>query len=253
MDLALIRLLVKSAAVTALSVVASLTVVAGIGVEIAGYSLWLPILCPLVIAFPASAFTYWQKQRLQLVIDELRAAQLALQQANEKLAEKVRRDDMTGLLNREAFFQSLEGTRRRPGRGALLLVDADHFKRINDRYGHLVGDDALMEIAAAIGRAVRAGDIVGRIGGEEFGVLLAGADAVDAEMLAERIRAEVEAAGFMPSQGQFAKLTVSVGGTLCGADANVGELMRAADKQLYVAKNGGRNRISFHDHRKLAA
>lgn len=249
----MVRLLSKAALVTVLSIVASLSVVAGLGVEISGYSLLLPILCPLLIAFPASAFTYWQKQRLHAVIDELRAAQAALEDANARLAEKVRRDDMTGFLNREAFFATLEGTRRRSDRGALLLVDADHFKRINDSYGHLVGDDALLEISAAIGRAVREGDVVGRVGGEEFGVLLAGARIDEAEQVAERIRAEVESIGFMPAQGRTLALSVSIGGTVCWSDASIPDLMRGADRQLYLAKNAGRNRVMFETRRRLAA
>lgn len=247
------RMFLKAGIVTALSIVASLAVVAGLGVGMTGYALWLPILCPLLIAFPASSFTYWQKQRLHLVIDELRVAQAALEEANAKLAEKVRRDDMTGFLNREAFFATLEGTRRHSDRGALLLVDADHFKRINDTYGHLVGDDALIEISGAISRAVRSGDVVGRVGGEEFGVLLPGARIGEAEAVAERIRAEVEAAGFMPAQGRVLTLTVSVGGTVCWSDASIPELMRCADRQLQMAKSDGRNRVRLETQRRLAA
>ncbi len=98
-----------------------------------------------------------------------------------RLAEKASRDHMTGMLNRESFFAALDGSRRKTDRGVLLIIDADHFKKINDTFGHLAGDDALLDIAAAIGRAVRTSDIVGRIGGEEFGVLLVGASEAEAE------------------------------------------------------------------------
>jgi len=253
MERSMVSIFVKAGLATALSIIASLAVVAGMGIGISGASLWLPILCPLVIAFPASAFTYWQQQRLQVLNDQLRAAHAALEQANARLAEKARRDAMTGFLNREAFFATVEATRRRANRGALLLVDADHFKRINDNYGHLVGDDALIEIAAAISRATGETSIVGRIGGEEFAVFLSGADLGEAERAAERIRAEVEAIGFMPSQGRTLRLTVSIGGTMCWPDARISELMRQADRQLYRAKNAGRNRVMFETERRLAA
>lgn len=243
----------KAAGITTFSVLVSLGIVAAIGVDLSGNALILSILCPLVIAFPASAFTTWQKERVALLHSELMEAHQALKEAHDRLAEKSRRDDMTGFLNRESFFSAIDGTRRRTDRGAMLLVDADHFKAINDTYGHLVGDDALLEIAAAIGRAVRQGDIVGRIGGEEFGVLLTGADLAEARKVAERIRAEVERATFMPAQGQTRTLTVSIGGTLCWPDAGISDIMRDADRRLYLAKDAGRNRVALDPERRLAA
>jgi diguanylate cyclase (GGDEF)-like protein len=160
---------------------------------------------------------------------------------------------MTGFLNRESFFSALDSSRRRADRGALLLVDADHFKRINDTFGHPVGDDALVEISAAISRATRTHDFVGRIGGEEFGVLLSGAGMAEAGRVAERIRGEVEAISFMPAQGRTMTLTVSIGGTICRSDASISDVMRDADRQLYAAKNAGRNRVMFDEKRRLAA
>src|SRR5690606_14049972 len=122
-----------------------------------------------------------------------------------------------------------------------LIIDADHFKRINDNYGHLTGVRALLEIAAAIRIAVRADDILGRVGGEEFAALLAGASEDEAARVAERIRREVEQIRFMPDDERVLSLTVSIGGTICIPEASVSELMRAADKRLYEAKNRGRN------------
>ena len=86
----------------------------------------------------------------------------------------------------------------RADRGALLIIDADHFKTINDNFGHLTGDEALLLIASAIGRGVRSGDILGRIGGEEFGAFLVGATQEEAKRVAERIRSEVELIRFQP-------------------------------------------------------
>ena len=132
-------------------------------------------------------------------------AQLAA--AHRRLEEKAARDDMTGMLNRESFFATLDGSRRESDRGALLIVDADHFKSINDRYGHLTGDDALLLIAAAIRRGVRSGDVLGRIGGEEFGAFLVGANESEASRIAERIRREVELIRFRPVDERTVPLT----------------------------------------------
>ena len=119
---------------------------------------------------------------------------------------------MTGMLNRESFFAALDGSRRKSDRGALLIIDADHFKTINDSYGHLTGDDALLLIASAIERGVRSGDVLGRIGGEEFGAFLVGATEQEAKRVAERIRREVELIRFRPVDERTVPLTVSIGG-----------------------------------------
>ncbi len=206
-----------------------------------GVNGWLTsTLCSLVIAGPSSAYTFWQKERLALTYAKLRTAHAELADAHRKLKEKSRHDDMTGLLNRESFFAVLDGTRGKVDRGALLIIDADHFKKINDSYGHPTGDGALLEIAAAIRRGVRKGDILGRIGGEEFAALLDGASDVEARHVAERIRREVELTPFRPDENAI-PLTVSIGGTKCESGASVSDLMRAADRRLYEAKQRGRN------------
>ena len=157
------------------------------------------IVCPLATAWPASAFTFWQGAKAAARTRGLSAAHAELAETHRRLAEKASRDPMTGFLNRESFFAVLDGSRRKSDRGALLLIDADHFKRINDGFGHLVGDEALLAIAAAIGRGIRGGDTIGRIGGEEFAAFLPGADDGDAARVAERIRREVEAIRFLPA------------------------------------------------------
>jgi diguanylate cyclase (GGDEF)-like protein len=207
-----------------------------------GNALLMSLLCPILIAWPASAHTLSQHDRLKAAHRELARTHAQLAAAHRRLAEKASRDEMTGMLKREAFFGTLDASRRRTDRGALLIIDADHFKKINDTHGHLAGDEALLAICAAIRRGVRESDVLGRIGGEEFGALLVGATAADALRVAERIRTEVEALRFCPTDGDVIPLTVSIGGILCSRDASVSELMRAADKRLYEAKNRGRNR-----------
>lgn len=238
-------ILVKSGIVALMSVVASLAlalaIVPALGGTVDANGLVMCIVCPLAIAWPASAYTFRQNERLQAAHRALARAHAQLAAAHRRLAEKAARDDMTGMLNRESFFAALDGSRRETDRGALLIVDADHFKAINDEFGHQTGDEALLLIAAAIRRGVRSGDVLGRIGGEEFCAFLAGADEAEACHVAERIRREVEAIRFNPAGGRAVPLTVSIGGTICGYGATVSELMRGADLRLYEAKHGGRN------------
>jgi diguanylate cyclase (GGDEF)-like protein len=239
------RILIKSGFVALASMIASLmlafTVFPILGGVVDGNALLMCTVCPLAIAWPASAYTFRQSERLQIAHRELARAHAQLAAAHRRLAEKAAHDDMTGMLNRESFFAALDGSRREADRGALLIVDADHFKSINDQFGHLTGDEALLLIAAAIRRGVRSGDVLGRIGGEEFGVFLLGADEPEASHIAERIRREVELIRFRPVDERTVPLTVSIGGTVCGHGATVSELMRGADRKLYEAKHGGRN------------
>lgn len=241
------KILVKSTLITLVTVAASLfiaaTVVPMLGGVVDGNAWLMCAVCPLATAWPASTYTLWQSDRLRKANAELAHAHAQLAAAHARLAEKASRDHMTGMLNRENFFAALDRSRRKTDRGVLLIIDADHFKKINDTFGHLAGDDALLDIAAAIGRAVRTSDIVGRIGGEEFGVLLVGASEADAEMISERVRREVEQLRFRPLKGNEVPLTVSIGGVRCLPDANVADLMRVADRRLYEAKNRGRNLV----------
>lgn len=244
------RVFLKSAVVAFSSLVASLflmmIIVPALGGKITGTSWLVCTICPMAIAWPASAFTFWQAERLKRAHGDLARAHAQLAAAHRRLSEKASRDDMTGMLNRESFFAALDGSRRRSDRGALLIIDADHFKMINDSFGHLTGDDALRLIASAIERGVRGGDVLGRIGGEEFCAFLTGATETETRHVAERIRCEVELIRFRPIDERTVPLTVSIGGTVCGEGATVSDLMRAADRRLYEAKHGGRNLAIIH-------
>jgi diguanylate cyclase (GGDEF)-like protein len=220
-------------------------VVPALGGVVDGNAWIMCTVCPVLIAWPASAFTFWQNDRLKSAHRELSRAHAQLAAAHRRLADKARHDDMTGALNRESFFATLDRSRRKSDRGALLIIDADHFKSINDRFGHLVGDDALLLIVAALRSSIRSGDVLGRIGGEEFGAFLLGASENEAARIAERIRHEVELIRFRPDGERTIPLTVSIGGTVCCEGATVSELMRRADKRLYDAKNRGRNLVVF--------
>ncbi|MDB5530032.1 MAG: hypothetical protein JWR51_3135 [Devosia sp.] len=167
--------------------------------------------------------------------------------SNLRLGLVARTDSLTSCLNRGAFATKvmtlLAHTNPQPS-GALLMIDADNFKAINDLYGHDAGDEALTIIARAIRSTLRAGELVGRMGGEEFGVYLPGVDHHGAELAAERIRRSVNLAIFSPD-GRPRQLSVSIGGAVFEGSASFSELFRIADQRLYNAKEAGRNRVTI--------
>ena len=159
-----------------------------------------------------------------------------------RLGELATRDSLTGALNRGAFEQRLEAELARTGRThaplGLLVLDVDHFKRINDSQGHAAGDAALRALAHAVTAATRRSDIFGRVGGEEFAIALPDTSIVGAEAFAEKLRETLRAAVGGVS------LTVSLGVTDTGmADPTVRGMLHSADLALYAAKRGGRDRV----------
>lgn len=155
-------------------------------------------------------------------------------------------DYMTGLYNRRGFVevaQKLIAAQRRKGESVtVLMFDLDHFKSINDRFGHDVGDEALRTFAATVSSSMRGDDIVGRLGGEEFAAILPGNGAT-AFMVAERVRLAFETAGVAIS-GHDMNATVSIGAAESPAEtANITALLTRADQALYQAKAAGRNRV----------
>ena len=164
----------------------------------------------------------------------------------ERALNSALKDPLTGLSNREAMESYLRremAAARRHGTAlALLLIDVDRFKSINDGYGHLVGDTVLSEVARTLLHCCRDSDIVFRYGGEEFVVVLASTDLSGAERVAERIRAAVEALD-IDSAGQHLGVTVSAGVTTLGIDDDRTSLLARSDRLLYEAKAEGRNRV----------
>jgi diguanylate cyclase (GGDEF)-like protein len=191
------------------------------------------------------AWTVADRRLLAFSADELSAA-LARAFAYEEAEIRANIDALTGLPNRRYLQEALAtiGPRRRSGdRLGALMIDLDHFKRLNDRYGHPAGDRVLRAVGERISTAVRADDTPARYGGEEFAVLLRRADPQQAVDVAERIRAQI--AEMTPQQlGIVEPLTVSIG--VAVADSHVtdpGALLKAADEALYRAKREGRNRV----------
>lgn len=209
------------------------------------------------IGSPVAYYLTRQAERLRLANEELERMQNALSKAHDAMAQKVRIDHMTGFLNREHFFEAFNAIREmsaKDSENTLLIIDADHFKRINDQFGHLTGDTALELITKAIRKAVRVQDTVGRIGGEEFAVLLPATTSAEAKVVAERIRRTVEAIEFIPQgQNDAVPLTVSIGGSRSASHAELSAVMGAADRNLYAAKDAGRNRVIIESQLAVAA
>ncbi len=185
-----------------------------------------------------------------LVADFARHAATALRNAelHDAVARSARTDALTGLLNHGAVLDTLGREIERSARYthplSLLFFDLDHFKTINDRYGHQFGDTLLRTLAQLAAETVRGADIVGRYGGEEFVAVLPETDYAEALHVAERLRARI-AAHPLPAPADGEHLTVSVGVTTYPADGTtLDALIRGADIALYVAKHEGRNRVS---------
>ena len=173
--------------------------------------------------------------------------ELAQEQALRHHRDAAVTDELTGVLNRRGVLQAAQqliADQARKGEAvSALMFDLDHFKKINDRFGHAVGDEALHLFAATARVSMRASDIVGRLGGEEFVALLPGTIA-DAKIVAERVRRTFEAAGVTVA-GHDLHATVSVGAA-CGAPGtDIVALLAAADAALYRAKASGRNRVEL--------
>ncbi|SMH30093.1 GGDEF domain-containing protein [Mesorhizobium australicum] len=197
------------------------------------------VLIPLVVAPPFFGFLLSKLRELSL--------------AHAALSRVASRDPLTDCLNRRAFSSLIEAYLERfdanRGRsvGALLILDVDNFKSVNDSFGHDEGDEALRLIARVVQSNVRELDLVARLGGEEFGVFLPSTDPKVAHSVAERIRTAVEDAPFFPS-GKRHALSLSVGGTTFSTRATYLQLYRHADRRLYLAKNAGRNRVCIADY-----
>lgn len=170
---------------------------------------------------------------------------MAYEQGINELQQMTLRDPLTELYNRRAFETALEKYKPADGGFVLILIDIDHFKRINDAFGHAAGDMALKRCAQILKRIFRNSDFIARIGGEEFVVILPDTEMKDGLAFAERVREAIEAESFEYGESVI-KLTISAG--VCQARAGFGTLFditQKADMSLYSAKNKGRNRVEM--------
>lgn len=175
--------------------------------------------------------------------------QLDLLEAQQSLSYDAMHDALTGALNRRAILDALEKEILRSNRRgtffSLGLIDIDHFKQVNDHYGHLTGDDILKELVATMSSSLRGYDLVGRYGGEEFLVIAPESKGSSDEGLYERLRKSVENQRFSSRCGQSLQVTVSIGVTSMSGESSIDELLALADAALYEAKESGRNRTVY--------
>ncbi|WMD20215.1 diguanylate cyclase [Achromobacter seleniivolatilans] len=174
---------------------------------------------------------------------------LVLRRLTDNLRNMAARDPMTDLLNRRGLMEALQlyFNARNAAPAYLLLMDVDHFKRINDTYGHQAGDEVIRQIADLLRATVRRGDLTGRIGGEEFVAICLETDREGVMLLAERLRASVESHAIRDSgSGHLLRCTVTIGVSphFCGAHG-LEDALRHADSALYRGKAAGRNRIEL--------
>jgi diguanylate cyclase (GGDEF)-like protein len=164
----------------------------------------------------------------------------------QELERQATVDSLTGINNRrtlgELASRAIAAAHRHRRGLAVLLIDADHFKRVNDAHGHAIGDEALQLISTTLQCALRAGDLLGRLGGEEFVVILPEADESAACASAERLRQAVEQTEFSAAQ-RAVPLCISVGVAMFESGDDFASLLRRADQAMYAAKRGGRNRV----------
>ena len=170
-----------------------------------------------------------------------------IRQSEVELDKLARQDALTGLANRRHLMAAIDTEvrrARRTGRAlSLAILDIDHFKRINDTHGHPGGDGVLREIAALLRETTRETDLLGRIGGEEFAVLMPETDPAQAERACERLRAAVAGRTIDLASGVVTRVTISTGVALLSAEEAGEQLLARADGALYEAKAGGRNQV----------
>lgn len=196
--------------------------------------------------WPVNAYTFMLGAVSQFFISSLFVLMLSYK-LNQKLESIATIDGLTSVLNRrgleDAAVKMQDICKRINLSMAILMIDIDHFKKVNDKYGHLTGDDVLRHLSKEIATVLRSSDVLGRYGGEEFCVFLPNTTESDAVGLAERIRAGVEASPFKNGSDAI-KTTVSIGvADSVRAGYDFKGLVATADSAMYGAKNGGRNRV----------
>jgi two-component system cell cycle response regulator len=200
-------------------------------------------------AFEAGAADFITKPIDELELRVRTRNMLKLRANARDLYRLATTDELTGLANRRSFLAGLEdeATRalRYPGqRVSLAILDVDHFKRVNDTYGHPIGDATLREVSAVCKGLFRKVDLVGRIGGEEFATLLPATVLDDAALVCDRLRQQVAETEIRAGETPF-RVTISVGIAEFTPGETTAQLLARADHALYAAKTGGRNRIAL--------
>ncbi|MBZ9798765.1 GGDEF domain-containing protein [Mesorhizobium sp. ES1-4] len=243
------RILGKSIVVTIIAIVATfgLSFTARIALDMPiDWLSWVECtLIPILIGMPVGAYIFAQSETIQDTCDKLEKSYAALRETHDRLAFVTSHDPMTGLLSRGGFMARMDRKRDEGEYDTLLLVDPDHFSLFNDKHGYSKGDEALVRIAKALVYLTRPGDSIGRLGGEEFGVLLRGVHKEQAMTIAENIRRLIEGMPWIKGQQDDVKVTASIGGAEIPPNADTQDILRTAERCLFEAKQRGRNRVSF--------
>jgi diguanylate cyclase (GGDEF)-like protein len=241
------RIVEKSIVAGLLSVLASLaisfSIVPLLGGQVAGAGLLMTIFCPLAISIPASALHFTQSEKVRRAEAATKEALNKLADAYETLRIQSRSDGLTGVLTRSAFMEDLAMISRRGGAGALLFLDLDHFKSINDRYGHATGDEALRCAGLVLARYQSHSDFAGRLGGEEFGLFQSDLAFEQMRGRCEEVREEIGRIVLKTPSGTQVRISTSIGACYCRQGFDPSDCLKAADENLYQAKTLGRNRV----------
>ncbi|MFC2009199.1 GGDEF domain-containing protein [Chloroflexota bacterium] len=181
--------------------------------------------------------------------EELKTVQQELARRNAEYERIASYDTLTGLLNRRAILEKVNEwllhVRRYKGHLTVAMLDIDHFKRVNDKYGHRAGDRVLADLSSMMQRSIRRTDFVGRYGGQEFLIILPRTDAAGAAVMAERVRASLEGVPMHDAEGNDFKVTASLGVAEYFDEDDEDSLISRADAALYRAKEAGRNRVEI--------
>ncbi len=209
-------------------------------------SLFVSFIIAVAVAFMTNA-------SMQLHKNAIHALSLTyeLKAAKEEAEQMALSDVLTGLNNRRAFYEVgqalFANAHRRRSPISVIMLDVDFFKKINDRYGHATGDKAIIAVAESLRTVIRESDLAGRIGGEEFAVILPETGAEAARLLAERIREEIQKIR-IDANGDMVSLTASLGvAQYDGKNNSLDAVIAKADQALYRAKEGGRNQTSLYN------
>ncbi len=193
-----------------------------------------------------------KNSKLSELVSELRKSRNIVAAKNEELQILAERDPLTNLFNRRAFFDRLEIEMEEAGAIGddlcVIMLDIDHFKSINDTYGHAAGDQLIRALAEIINSLLRSGEVAGRYGGEEFCILIPNADAAVGEKIGERLRKKIEEDARNAIPEHAGRVTTSVGvASLAGGADDARRLVDQADQALYASKESGRNRVTRWD------
>lgn len=203
-----------------------------------------------LVSVMASSLMWRQYVQSTVLAWEVQNAQIALTAKQAELEYLATHDSLTGLLNRREFMRQLEQERvrvlRHPAPTSLIMVDLDFFKKVNDTYGHPAGDTVLVAVASALAHSVRKSDVLARLGGEEFIVLLPNTDLAGASGVGQKLVVQIRALQ-IPFANLQLRITASLGVSSLarGAEQSPDALYTAADKALYLAKHSGRDRVEL--------